>query len=175
MEQIKRFVADFGLPRFIIALFLLGLFMMTPVAGVSLAGALSDVFTRIGMNGIMVLALIPMIQSGCGLNFGLTVGIIAGLLGATISIELSESIMNAVSAVGITSFIILDSGQLIMTNLTRFFIFVTAICIAIPIAAVFGFFYGQLLNRVKGGEMMIATYVGFINNADVDRVAHFTL
>ena len=28
-------------------------------------------------------------------------------------------------------------------------------------AAVFGFLYGLLLNRVKGDEMIIATYVGF--------------
>lgn len=42
------------------------------------------------MNGIMVLALVPMIQSGCGLNFGLSLGVIAGLLGATISIEMDR-------------------------------------------------------------------------------------
>jgi hypothetical protein len=31
MEQIKRFAADFGLPRMIIAVYLLGLFLMAPV------------------------------------------------------------------------------------------------------------------------------------------------
>lgn len=134
MERIKRFTADFGLPRIIIAVYLLTLFMMAPIVGVSLPGALSDTFIRIGMNGIMVLALVPMIQSGCGLNFGLSLGVIAGLLGATISIE-----MGYAGAWG----------------------FIFAIIISQVIGAVFGLGYGALLNRVKGGEMMIATYVGF--------------
>ena len=161
MEQIKRFVADFGLPRVIIAVYLLALFTMAPAVGVSLPGAITDVLTRIGMNGIMVLALVPMIQSGCGLNFGLPLGVIAGLLGATYSIELSGFITEAMSAIGLNPFVTLESGAVSLNNLAGFCIFVAAICIAIPIAAVLGYFYGALLNRVKGGEMMIATYVGF--------------
>ena len=78
--------------------------------------------------------MVPMIQSGCGLNFGLPLGIIAGLLGAVTSIQ-----------IGVTGSI----G------------FIIAMAIAVPIAVVLGWLYGQLLNRVKGDEMMIATYVGF--------------
>ncbi|MDR3322359.1 MAG: ABC transporter permease, partial [Synergistaceae bacterium] len=40
-------------------------------------------------------------------------------------------------------------------------LFGIALAIAIPCAALLGFLYGQILNRVKGEEMMIATYVGF--------------
>lgn len=134
MESIKRFVTDFGLPRVIITLYLIALFLAAPFVGVSLPASLSDTLIRIGMNGIMVLALVPMIQSGCGLNFGLSLGVIAGLLGATISIE-----MGLVGAAG----------------------FVMAIVISQVFGAGFGYGYGKLLNRVKGGEMMIATYVGF--------------
>jgi simple sugar transport system permease protein len=36
-----------------------------------------------------------------------------------------------------------------------------AVLIATPFALVFGMGYGWLLNKIKGGEMMIATYVGF--------------
>ena len=36
-----------------------------------------------------------------------------------------------------------------------------AIVIATPFALLFGLAYGWLLNKIKGGEMMIATYVGF--------------
>ena len=134
MERIKRFLTDFGLPRIIITVYLLGLFLMAPMVDVSLPGALSDTFIRIGMNGIMVLSLVPMIQSGCGLNFGLPLGVIAGLLASTSSIE-----MGYVGAWG----------------------FFFALLLSQVIGAVFGLGYGALLNRVKGGEMMIATYVGF--------------
>ena len=88
MESIKRFATDFGLPRIIITLYLFALFLAAPFVGVDLPVSISDTLIRIGMNGIMVLALVPMIQSGCGLNFGLSLGVIAGLLGATISIEM---------------------------------------------------------------------------------------
>ena len=134
MKSIKHFVADFGLPRIIITLYLFALFLAAPFVGVSLPASISDTLIRIGMNGIMVLALVPMIQSGCGLNFGLSLGVIAGLLGATISIE-----MGLVGAWG----------------------FLMAIVISQVFGAGFGYGYGKLLNRVKGGEMMIATYVGF--------------
>ena len=83
MEGIKRFAADFGLPRIIITVYLLALFLAAPLVGVNLPASISDSLIRIGMNGIMVLAMVPMIQSGCGLNFGLSLGVIAGLLGAT--------------------------------------------------------------------------------------------
>lgn len=134
MDGLKRFIADFGLPRLIIAVFLLLLFVAAPFVGVSLPASISDTLIRVGMNGIMVIAMIPMIQSGCGLNFGLSLGVIAGLLGATISIE-----MGLVGLIG----------------------FLVAVLISQGFGAAFGYGYGKLLNRVKGGEMMIATYVGF--------------
>jgi simple sugar transport system permease protein len=86
------------------------------------------------MNGVLVLAMVPMIRSGCGLNFGLPVGIIAGLLGALVAVEMN------------------------LTGLTAIF---TAILISLPIAVLLGFSYAQIINRVKGSEMMIATYIGF--------------
>ena len=39
--------------------------------------------------------------------------------------------------------------------------FVMAIAIATPFALLLGGGYGWLLNKIKGGEMMVATYVGF--------------
>lgn len=82
----------------------------------------------------MVLAMVPMVHSGCGLNFGLPLGIISGLLGATMSIQF---------------------------GFTGPMSFVMAIVIATPFALILGGGYGWLLNKIKGGEMMIATYVGF--------------
>ena len=133
-DRVKNMVASFGLPRLIIAGFLLLLFIAAPFVGADFWTQISNTVNRFSWNAIMVLAMVPMIHSGCGLNFGLPLGIISGLLGATLSIEL-----------GFT-------GPLS---------FVMAILIATPFALVLGAAYGWLLNKIKGGEMMIATYVGF--------------
>ncbi|MCR4421861.1 MAG: ABC transporter permease [Spirochaetales bacterium] len=133
-QALKNFIDVAGWPRIIIGIFLILLFAMTPIAKLRLSTSLSDTLVRVGMNAIMVLALVPMVQSGCGLNFGLPLGFIAGILGAILSIEFN------------------------LTGLKGLF---SAIGISIPFAVIFGYAYGQLLNRVKGDEMMIATYVGF--------------
>jgi len=134
MSQIKKLIGAIGLPRIIIGLFLVALFCVAPFYNISPVKSLSDVINRVGMNGILVLSMIPMIQSGCGLNFGIPVSLISGILGSVFSLEL-----------GYTG--------------------ITGIAVAIGIAAVcgtiLGFLYGILLNRVKGDEMIIATYVGF--------------
>jgi simple sugar transport system permease protein len=134
MNRIINFIEKAGWPRIIIALFLFSLFIVAPFVRVRIDTSISDTLVRFGMNGVMVLAMVPMIQSGCGLNFGLPLGIIAGLIGAVTSIELG------------------------VTGLQGIF---TAMLIAVPVAVVLGLAYGILLNKVKGGEMMIATYVGF--------------
>ena len=125
---------NFGLPRLIITGFLVLLLVMAPFVGADLPTQISNIINRFSWNGILVLAMVPMVHSGCGLNFGLPLGIISGLLGATLSIEF-----------GFT-------GRLS---------FLMAILIATPFALIFGTIYGWLLNKIKGGEMMIATYVGF--------------
>lgn len=134
MEKIKIFIEKAGWPRIIIGLFLLALFITAPFVNVNVFTSISDVLVRFGMWGILVLAMVPMVQTGCGLNFGIPLGIIAGLLGAVTSIEMN------------------------VTGLSGLFV---AMGIAIPIAVILGWGYGLLLNRVKGGEMTIALYVGF--------------
>ncbi|MCR4740270.1 MAG: ABC transporter permease [Lachnospiraceae bacterium] len=133
-DKIKAALQEFGLPRLIIAGFLLLLLILAPFVGADLPTQISNIINRFSWNGILVLAMVPMVHSGCGLNFGLPLGIISGLLGATLSIELGFR--------GGMSFLM-------------------AILIATPFALVLGTLYGWLLNKIKGGEMMIATYVGF--------------
>lgn len=158
--MIKRFIQNAGWPRIIIALFLLALFVAAPFVGVRVDTSLSNTLVRFGMNGVMVLAMIPMVQAGCGLNFGLPLGIIAGLLGATLSIEWNTEILAWLSGLG-TQYKISWLNDMFVTAWREPLGFASAIIIAIPIAAILGWFYGKLLNRVKGDEMMIATYVGF--------------
>ena len=131
---IGRLVQSYGLPRLIITLFLVLLLVLCPFVGADLPTQISNIIARFSWNGVLVLAMVPMVHSGCGLNFGLPLGIISGLLGATLSIEL---------------------------GFTGPISFLAAALIATPFALIFGTGYGWLLNRIKGGEMMIATYVGF--------------
>lgn len=134
MEKIKQAIADFGWPRIIIFLFVVALFIGAPFVGVRVDSSLTDVFNRFGQNAVLVLAMVPMVQSGCGLNFGLPVGIIAGLVGSTLSMEF---------------------------GLTGWAGFLGAIGLSLPFGVLFGYAYGLLLNKVKGEEMTIAMYVGF--------------
>lgn len=134
MTNIKKTIQNMGWPRIIIGLFLLLMYISCPFLGLNLKAAVSDTIVRFGMNVVLVLSLVPMIQAGTGLNFGMPLGVEAGLLGAVISIELGLS--------GIVGFF-------------------GAILISIPFAVIFGWLYGIILNKVKGGEMMIATYIGF--------------
>ena len=131
---LRRAAESYGVPRMIITGFLLLMFVLCPFAGVNLWTQFTNVFNRFSWNAVMVLAMVPMIHSGCGLNMGLPLAIISGLLGSTLSIELGY---------------------------TGFASFLMAILIATPFALLFGGGYGWLLNKIKGGEMMIATYVGF--------------
>ena len=132
--SIKSLIQDFGIPRLIIFGFLMLLFILAPFVGADLPTQISNLLNRFSWNAVLVLAMVPMIHSGCGLNFGLPLGIIAGLLGGTLAIEFGFT--------GFTSFIM-------------------AILFATPFAIIFGWAYGILLNHIKGGEMMVATYVGF--------------
>ena len=126
-------IKKIGLPRLIIGVFLLVLFIACPLVGVNYQFAIKDVIGRFGMNLVLILSLVPMIQSGCGLNFGIPLGIVAGAFGTVCSIELR--------AAGIPGILV-------------------AIGIGCAFAAVIGFIYGLILNRIKGDEMIISTYLG---------------
>ena len=84
--RLAKLIDSFGLPRLIITLFLLLLLILAPFVGADLPTQITNIIARFSWNGILVLAMVPMVHSGCGLNFGLPLGIISGLLGATISI-----------------------------------------------------------------------------------------
>ena len=131
---LRRAMDSYGIPRLIITGFLMSMFVLAPFAGVDLWTQFTNVINRFSWNAVLVLAMVPMIHSGCGLNMGLPLAIISGLLGATLSIELG------------------------FTGPMSFFM---AMLLATPFAILLGAAYGWLLNRIKGGEMMVATYVGF--------------
>lgn len=126
-------VDKLGIPRVIIGVFFILLCLMCLWYDLALSTLLSNTIVRMGMNSVMVLAMVPGIQCGISLNLGLPIGLVAGLIGGLLAIEL-----------GIPGW----GG------------FLFAIAVGSVIAAVCGYLYAQLLNRLKGDEMSVTTYVG---------------
>lgn len=124
----------YGFPKVCITIFLAVLIGLAFMLKQDVAAMVTDSIVRVTMNGILVLAMVPSIVSGTGINFGLSLGIITGLLAGCISIEL---------------------------NLRGFSAFMWAILMSIPLSIVVGYFYGLILNKVKGDEMTVGTYLGF--------------
>ena len=124
----------FGVPRTIITLFFIYLCLAAVYYHISVPMMLSNVMIRMGMYGILVLAMMPGIQCGIGLNMGMTIGCIAGLLGIVLSLQ-----FNMEGWIGLL------------------FACASGAVIALPL----GWAYSKLLNRMKGSEMTISTYVGF--------------
>lgn len=145
MTTIKKIVDNIGLPRLIIGLFFVGLLITSLLLGFNYGSLFSDVLRRWLMYGILVLAMIPGVQSGIGLNFGVSLGISAGLLGAVLAMEISYVGAWADK---------FGAGSPWLTLLL-------ALALGVFLASVLGTVYGLLLNRVKGSEMTVSTYVGF--------------
>ncbi|MFV0363492.1 MAG: ABC transporter permease subunit [Suipraeoptans sp.] len=147
MNQFKKTIHDFGLPRIIILSFFLILMFVATVYKMDVPSLIGDVLRRWGMYGILVLAMVPGIQCGIGPNFGITIGISGGLVGALISVELR--------------YIGFFDKFADNPTLDAFISVLVALLFALIISSIFGILYGLLLNRVKGSEMTVSTYVGF--------------
>ena len=129
-----RLTGRFGVPRTIIALFFIYLCLLAEIYNISVRMMLGNVLERMSMYGILVLAMMPGIQCGIGLNMGMTIGCISGLMGIVLSLQF---------------------------NMTGFGAMAFAIASGAVISVPLGWAYSKLLNRMKGNEMTISTYVGF--------------
>lgn len=133
-NNIKNIIDDFGFTRLIAIVFFLVVAALVPILKLNTATLYSQALIRIAMNSVLVLTMVPTMVCGAGMNFALPIGIICGLLGGLISLNFR------------------------LTGAAGFF---GAIALSLPFSLVLGYLYGQLMNRVKGSEMMIASYVGF--------------
>lgn len=96
-----------------------------------------ELLTRIGRNSFLVLALIIPVIAGMGLNFGITIGAMA-----------AQIVMFYVVSFGGTGF-----GALLLT-----------IILSTPLAALFGYMTGKILNKTIGQEMITSMILGFFAN-----------
>ena len=134
MQQIKRLYQAIGFSRFIIMVFLAGLVLLTFTLHLDSGTIVSDVLVRIGLNSFFVLAMLPMVECGVGLNFALPLGILCGQLAGVLSVEWGIQGMKGILA---------------------------ACVLGSVFATVVGVLYGLLLNRLRGSEMMVGTYINF--------------
>ena len=132
--NLRAWLRDFGVARMIIMAFLLLLFIVALAEKLDVQDLISSSLVRVGMNGILILAMLPSIVCGVGMNFGLPLGILCGLLGSILSINL---------------------------NLPSWSGFLMALAFTIPLAIIVGIGYHAVLDRVKGQEMMVGTYLAF--------------
>ena len=69
-DKVIAALREFGLPRLIITGFLVLLLIMAPFVGADLPTQVSNIINRFSWNGILVLAMVPMVHSGCGSSPG---------------------------------------------------------------------------------------------------------
>lgn len=144
-EKFKKAIDVIGLPRLIVFCFFLAIVITAAVNGIDVASYLSSTLKYFGMWGILVLAMIPSIKCGIGPNFGVSLGIVCGLLGALLAIQFNIA--------PVVNGLIPGFGPWA----SLFF----AMIVAGIIAWLVGVAYGKLLNMVKGSEMTVTTYVGY--------------
>lgn len=138
LESVKVIYKKVGLPRIIITVLFLTICLAAYFLGLKMDSLASDILRRFGMFGILTLAMVPSIQCGTGPNFALPIGIVCGLLASVITLEF-----------GFTDIERLGYGL------------IPAILIAIPMSGLAGYVYSIMLNKIKGSEMLVATFTGF--------------
>ena len=144
-EKFKKIIDVIGLPRLIVFLFFMAIVITAAVNGIDVASYFSSTLKYWGMWGILVLAMVPSIKSGIGPNFGVSLGIVCGLLGALLAIDL-----------GIT-----QAVNNVLPGFGPWAAFIFAIAVSALVAWLVGIGYGKLLNMVKGSEMTVTTYIGY--------------
>ena len=106
-------------------------------SGQSMSYVIYEMFGRLSRNAFIVLALIIPIVAGMGINFAITIGAMAAQIAILWVLEWQIP--------GIGGFLV-------------------AALMPIPIASLFGFLIGKLLNKMKGQEMIGGMILGYFAN-----------
>ena len=108
-----------------------------PVSGFSSGYLLNEMIPRVGRNTFLILSLLIPIMAGMGLNFGMTLGAMAG--------EIALILTSDWQIWGIPGVVL-------------------AMIVSVPISILFGLLCGTLLNRAKGREMITSYVISFFMN-----------
>ncbi|MDR2517136.1 MAG: ABC transporter permease [Spirochaetaceae bacterium] len=129
-----RIPGRFLLDNAVVIIFVVITAAAAPISGLSPVSVIQEILTRIGRNCFLVFSLILPIMAGMGINFGMVLGAMAGQIGLIFAIDWN----------------IMGVAGLVFAGL-----------IAVPIAALLGWFAGEILNRARGREMVTGYILGF--------------
>ena len=108
-----------------------------PVSGFSPAYLLNEIVTRMGRNVFLILSLLIPIMAGMGLNFGMTLGAMAG----------------EIALIFVTDWQIWGIPGVVL-----------AMIISIPFSIGLGLLCGKILNMAKGREMVTSYIISYFIN-----------
>lgn len=143
MEKMKESFKGINIPRLIIFIFFGFIILLALLNDIDVNAYIGSIFKYWGMWVILALAMVPSIKCGVGPNFGVSLGVVCGLLGALLAIEFNIAGMLGGGTMGAW-------GSMLF-----------AMAISAFIAWFVGVLYGKILNCVKGSEMTVTTYIGY--------------
>ena len=108
-----------------------------PISGFSPAYLLNEIVTRMGRNVFLILSLLIPIMAGMGLNFGMTLGAMAG----------------EIALIFVTDWQIWGIPGVVL-----------AMIISIPFSIALGLLCGKILNMAKGREMVTSYIISYFIN-----------
>ena len=108
-----------------------------PISGFSPSYLLNEIITRLGRNAFLILSLLIPIMAGMGLNFGMTLGAMAG--------EMALIFVSDWQIWGIPGVVL-------------------AMIVSIPFSVILGLICGKILNMAKGREMITSYIISFFIN-----------
>lgn len=132
-KKLGGFVRDNTVPL----MFVLICAICIPISGFSPSYLINEIMTRMGRNTFLILCLLIPIMAGMGLNFGMTLGAMAGEIGLILVADWQIW--------GIPGVIL-------------------AMIISIPISVLLGLLCGKILNMAKGREMVTSYIISYFIN-----------
>ena len=130
-QKVKTFLGNNTVP----IMFILICAYCIPTSGFSASYLLNEIMTRLGRNAFLILSLLIPIMAGMGLNFGMTLGAMAGQIGL----------------IFVADWQIWGIPGLVL-----------AAIISIPISVLLGVFIGKVLNKAKGREMITSYFIAYV-------------
>ena len=132
-KTIRSFLASNSVP----IMFILICAVCIPISGFSVDYLLNEIITRLGRNAFLILSLLIPIMAGMGLNFGMTLGAMAG--------EIALIFVSDWQIWGIPGVVL-------------------AMIVSVPFSVLLGWFCGKIMNMAKGREMITSYIISFFIN-----------